>query len=134
MAESREEIQLDWVAIDDHRVSARRLLEAAAERIGIPSLAHWLDEDPSTLRNQLAHRERKRPSAELFVLCFLLDGELRQKLAGLCKEVVIPAQTLDPWEALRLIQAKALAGWDRRAASEVSDILSRVVPEEGGNA
>jgi hypothetical protein len=118
--------QIDWISMDDKRASCRRLLADAAERVGIPNLAHWLDEDPSTLRNQLAHRERKRPSAELEDLVWLLDAEYRRLKAGVTGEVLTRPPDLTDGEALRLIHAKAQAGWDRRALAEIADILSRV--------
>lgn len=118
--------QIDWVSLDDHRASLRRLLKVSAERIGVCQLAHQLDEDPSTLRNQLAMREGKRPSWDLAALCFLLDPDFRAKAVGLCGEEVRRVGDLSPEEALRLIQAKACANWDRRAVADVHEVMARV--------
>lgn len=118
--------QIDWVSIEDKRACLRKLLADGAERVGIPQLSHWLNEDPSTLRNQLAHRERKRPSAELENLVWLLDAEYRQDKAGQCDELVVPKAKYTADEALRLIIARAESAWDRRAVAELATIISHV--------
>lgn len=132
MAEIAAEIgeQIDWVSFDDKRACLRKLLTAGAEEVGIPELSHWLDEDPSTLRNQLAHRDRKRPSAELEGLVWLLSRTYRERKAGQTGEVLSRPPTLTADEALRVLFAKAQAGWDRRALAEIADVLSRVGKDE----
>lgn len=121
-----ENAQIDWISLDDKRAAARKLLEVAAERIGIPELAHWLDEDPSTLRNQLAYRERKRPSGEMFILAFFLDDEFRKLLVGQCGEVLSRPPDLSPSQGIREILALAQATFDKRAAGDVARIAARV--------
>jgi hypothetical protein len=116
--------QIDWVQLDDHRASMRRLLKAAADRIGILHLAHTLEQDPSTIRNQLAYRDGRCPSWELAALCFLLDSDFRSRAVGLCGEMLTKPGDLSPEEALRLIAAKACSEWDKRALADVHAIMA----------
>jgi hypothetical protein len=118
--------QIDWVRIEDHRASMRRLLKASADRVGVPHLAHTLEQDPSTIRNQLAYRDGRCPSWELAALCFLLDSDFRSRAVGLCGEVLTKPGDLSPEEALRLIAAKAASEWDKRALADVHSIMGRV--------
>lgn len=117
--------QIDWIALDDQRSAARRLLEQSANRIGIAELSHWLGEDESTVRNQLAYRDRRRPSAELEHLCWLLDGEYRRLKANLKGEVLSKPPDLTPEQALREIAVRAQAEWGRCAATDVAGVLAR---------
>ena len=100
--------QMDWISIEDRRASSRLLLEQAAERVGIAQLAHLLNEEPSTLRNQLAYRDRKRPSADLADLVWLLDEQYRHQKAGLCGEVVQRPPDMTPEEAFRALTAEVI--------------------------
>jgi hypothetical protein len=118
--------QIDWISMDDKRAALRKLLADGAERVGITELSHWLNEDPSTIRNQLAHRERKRPSAELEHLVYLIDAEYRRLKAGQCGETICPVPNLTADEAIRLIVAKAESSWGKHAMSEVAGIVARV--------
>lgn len=126
VAQQNDDAQIDWIGLEDKRAALRLALEGGAERVGVLHLAHWLGQDPSTIRNQLAHRDRKTPSAELEHLVWLLDRTYREQKAGQTGETLLRRADLSEAEALRLILAKAQASWDRRALAEVSDILGRV--------
>lgn len=131
MAENIAQIdsaQIDWISLDDKRAALRRARSLGAERVGIVNLAHWLDQDPSTVRNQLAYRDRKTPSAEIDDLVWLLDREFRQQKAGQAGELLIRPPDLTAEEALRLLLVRAQSSWDKRALAEVTDIVGRVKP------
>jgi hypothetical protein len=116
--------QLDWLHLDDNRAQLARLLEAAAERVGIAELAHQLHEDPSTLRNQFAHRERKRPSADAEALVYLLDRRYRHDKAAVCGEVLTRPADLTPEEALRELYVRAQAQ-GAVLKGDVADLMAR---------
>lgn len=126
VAQQIDDPQIDWIALEDKRAALRLALEKGAERVGINNLAHWLKQDPSTIRNQLAHRDRKTPSSELEGIVWLLDRLYREQKAGQTGETLLRRPDLTEADALRLILAKAQASWDRRALAEVADILGRV--------
>jgi hypothetical protein len=104
----------------------------AATPEGFPPIAsasrtsHTLEQDPSTIRNQLAYRDGRCPSWEVAALCFLLDSDFRSRAVGLCGEILTKPGDLSPEEALRLIAAKAASEWDKRALADVHSIMGRV--------
>lgn len=127
MAENLVE-QVDWISLADSRAAIARAREASVYRIGLTEVAHQLGEDPSTVSNQLKHAGNRRPSADLDDVCWLLDRAFREVKAGQTGELLLRRPDLTEGEALRLILAKAQANWDRRALSEVADIMARVKP------
>lgn len=117
--------QLDWIRLDDHRAQLALLLERAAERVGVDRLAHWLHEDPSTLRNQLARRERKRPSSDLEDLVWLLDPQYRHDKAAVTGELLTRPADLTPEQVANEIGV--LAGAKGYASKEeVFSLLFRM--------
>jgi hypothetical protein len=126
--------QLDLYRDADRESRARVFLQAAADRYGIAELAakHKLDE--TTLRNQLSYRKRQdktnsfwRPSADVVWTLFFADRKLRQELLELCDEELADVEKIEPEDALRDVQAMAIAGEFGNAGREkVVSLIRRV--------
>lgn len=101
--------QIDWISLEDKLAAQRLLLAQCAEDVGIENLAHWLKQDPSTLRNQLARRERKTPSADLEHMVYLMCARYRTSKASLLGEELRRPADLSPEDAMREATARALA-------------------------
>lgn len=93
--------QIDWISLEDKMASQRQLLASCADDVGIENLAHWLKQDPSTLRNQLARRDRKTPSADLEHLVYIVCARYRSGKAALLGEELRRPADLTPEEAMR---------------------------------
>jgi len=103
------EQQLDWLDARDKQFAIRTLLDESVKRVGLDEVAHKLGESPSTLVHQLRRDDRKRPSADLFALCFTLDREFRHALASLHGEVLSAPLKLSEGQALSELAAMAQA-------------------------
>lgn len=101
--------QIDWLSLEDKLASQRRLLESCAEDVGIENLAHWLKQDPSTIRNQLARRDRKSPSSDLENIVYVMCARYRSSKAALLGEELRRPADLSPDEALRELVTRAQA-------------------------
>lgn len=99
--------QIDWISLDDKMAAQRLLLASCAEDVGIENLAHWLKQDPSTIRNQLARRDRKAPSADLEHMVYLTSSRYRERKAALLGEELRRPADLTPDEAMRELLARA---------------------------
>lgn len=101
--------QLDWISQRDKQFEIRKLLSESVDRLGLDEVAHRLGESPSTLVHQLRRDDRKRPSADLFALCFTLDVEFRRALAALHGEILSAPAKLTEGQALAELAAMAQA-------------------------
>jgi hypothetical protein len=117
---------------EDDFASCKRLLSESVARLGLSRVADIIRKDPSTIANQLSGVDpSKRPSADLVFVCWLLDPEFRIALAKLKKEVISRPPDLEPEDALREIAVRAQACFDKRALSDVNEILARTARRSG---
>jgi predicted ArsR family transcriptional regulator len=129
-----ETAQLDWIEPLDQMSKGRARARDAAERYGIPELAHHLHLDESTLRNQIEYRKRLdkahsfwRPSQDCTLELFFSDRRLREELLALCEERIEDIERQSPEDALRDIVAKARSGeWGRAAREEITTLYRHV--------
>lgn len=135
MAEQQHEAeQLDWYKIADARAALDREFTAAVDRVTEYQVSRHTGEDPSLINKRIHRVERRQPTADMFIIAYLLDRRLQEVAAGQIGRLLVPPRTLTADEALRLLFAKAQAGWDRRALAEIADVLSRVGKEESWEA
>jgi hypothetical protein len=117
--------QLDL--FEDHLAACKRLLVESVHRLGLSRVADIIHQDPSTVSNQISGVDpKKRPSAQLVFVCWLLDREFRIALAKLKKEFLSKPPDLEPEDALREIAVRAQASFDKRALADVNEVLARV--------
>jgi hypothetical protein len=128
VAEQKVE-QLDWYQIADARAAIDREFTLAVGRITEYELARQTGEDPSLINKRINRVERRQPTADMFILTYLLDQRLQEVAAGQIGKLLVAPRDLTADEALRLLFAKAQAGWDRRAVAEFAEVLSRVGKE-----
>lgn len=109
--------QQDWIGADERTRQNRHSLKRAAHRIGIAALAHMLDLEETTLRNQLDWRPRNdgkggcwKPSADVEFIVFAMDKQYRNERLGQVGERIAPIEDLDPMDFVRHVIAKAIAG------------------------
>jgi hypothetical protein len=112
--------------VEDLLARGRRLLHAAADRVHLLELAEHLHEDPSTLRNQLERRERKRPSADLLLVTYLLDEQLQEDMARLVGKELSEPPDLTPEQFAREAVAYAQQHADRTTAAHLVELYRRV--------
>lgn len=131
------EKQIDFLETADQRSRLRRYLASAAERFGIDLLAHQLDLDDSTLRNQLGYRKRTdkggvwRPSFDAFVELWIADQRFRRECLAVCDETIEEVEHNTPEQSLREIVAMAEAGeFGREATVRIKDLYRRT--KKGG--
>lgn len=126
MAEQQEAEQLDWYKIADARATLDREFVAAVDRVTEYQVARHTGEDPSLINKRIHRVERRQPTADMFIITYLLDRRLQEIAAGQVGRLLVPPRNLTADEALRLLFAKAQASWDRRALAEIAEVLSRV--------
>jgi hypothetical protein len=134
MAGSTTEAQLDFLREADGMTRLRGCLRKAADRYGIPELAHRLDIDESTLRNQLDYRRRQdksngfwKPSADCVLALLLDDRRFREDVLSVNDERIEDVEPVEPLAALRDIYVKAQSNeWGTAARQEIAGLYRRV--------
>lgn len=132
MAEGTE--QFDLFDVGDREQRARVRVREAAKRYGESDLATGLGLDDKTLGNQLARRKRDDKTNSFWKLnedavlrLFFSDRRLRRELLELLDEEIADTEAVEPEDALRDVQAMALAGEFGNAGRErVIGLMRRV--------
>lgn len=116
MSDLLDEGQIDFVKSADALTRQRGYLRTAADRFGIPELAHALKVDDSTLRNQLDYRPRKdkpnsfwRPTADAVFALWPFDRRYRSEMLSVCDEKIEDDEPLDPEVIVRDLYARGVA-------------------------
>lgn len=116
MADLLDEGQFDFVKTADAMTRQRGYLRSAAERYGIPELAHTLKIDDSTLRNQIDYRRRLdkspslwKPSADCLFTLWPLDQRLRAEMLSVCHEKIEDEAPLDPELIVRDLYSRGVS-------------------------
>jgi len=132
VAEDSEQFDL-WEP-GDREQRARVRLRQAADRYGVSELATSQRLDERTMRNQLDRCKREDKAHSYWKLnedsvlhLFFADRRLREELLALVDEEIVDIERMEPEDALRDMQAMALAGEFGNAGREkVVSLIRRV--------